>query len=161
MIVNFEIRWIHFRLLQRHCQMDWLADCSSESKGWFSSYHWHLQALFPFTVTHPAFKPSVGSTLFFAIHAAAVAAFFVKPDLTCILLCAGLFVVRKFGITGGYHRYFSHRSFKTSRWFQFVLAFLGGMSAQKGALWWAAHHRHHHQHSDQEDDVHSVKQQGF
>lgn len=112
-------------------------------------------------MTHPAFKPSVGSTLFFAIHAAAVAAFFVKPDLTCILLCAGLFVVRKFGITGGYHRYFSHRSFKTSRWFQFVLAFLGGMSAQKGALWWAAHHRHHHQHSDQEDDVHSVKQQGF
>ena len=48
--------------------------------------------------------------------------------------CLGLFLIRKFGITGGYHRYFSHRSFKTSRWFQFVLAFLGGMSAQKGAL---------------------------
>ncbi len=73
----------------------------------------------------------------------------------------GLFLVRKFGITGGYHRYFSHRSYKTSRWFQFFLAFLGGMSAQKGALWWAAHHRHHHQHSDQPEDIHSVKQQGF
>lgn len=85
----------------------------------------------------------------------------MKPDLTAVLLCVGLFLIRKFGITGGYHRYFSHRSYKTSRWFQFVLAWLGGMSAQKGALWWAAHHRHHHQHSDQEDDVHSVKQQGF
>ncbi len=78
-----------------------------------------------------------------------------------IAACVGLFLVRKFGITGGYHRYFSHRSFKTSRVFQFVLAWLGGMAAQKGALWWAAHHRHHHQHSDGPEDIHSVKQQGF
>ncbi|MBL9129697.1 MAG: acyl-CoA desaturase [Verrucomicrobiaceae bacterium] len=99
--------------------------------------------------------------MFFAIHALAVTAFFVKPEPWMLALAAGLFVLRKFGITGGYHRYFSHRSFKTSRWFQFVLAWLGGMSAQKGALWWAAHHRHHHQHSDQPEDIHSVKQQGF
>jgi len=112
-------------------------------------------------VTKPAFQLTTGGTLFFGIHALAISAFFVKPDLSAVLLCVGLFLVRKFGITGGYHRYFSHRSFKTSRWFQFVLAWLGGMSAQKGALWWAAHHRHHHQHSDQEDDIHSVKQQGF
>lgn len=114
-----------------------------------------------FPVTKPAFQLTAGGILFFGIHALAFSAFFVKPDLTAILLCIGLFLIRKFGITGGYHRYFSHRSFKTSRWFQFVLAWLGGMSAQKGALWWAAHHRHHHQHSDQEDDIHSVKQQGF
>ncbi|SKA79900.1 stearoyl-CoA desaturase (delta-9 desaturase) [Prosthecobacter debontii] len=112
-------------------------------------------------MTKPAFQITPGCILFFGIHALALAAFFVKPDLTAILLCVGLFLLRKFGITGGYHRYFSHRSFKTSRWFQYVLAWLGGMSAQKGALWWAAHHRHHHQHSDQEDDIHSVKQQGF
>jgi stearoyl-CoA desaturase (delta-9 desaturase) len=60
-----------------------------------------------------------------------------------------------FAITGGYHRYFSHRSYKTSRWFQFLLAFLGATSAQKGPLWWASHHRHHHRHSDTEEDVHS------
>ena len=107
------------------------------------------------------FHLTAGATLFFGIHVLALIAFFVKPDLTAILLCAGLFLVRKFGITGGYHRYFSHRSFKTSRWFQFVLAWLGGMAAQKGALWWAANHRHHHQHSDQPEDLHSVKQQGF
>lgn len=112
-------------------------------------------------MTKPAFQFTAGGILFFGIHALAITALFVKPDLTAVLLCLGLFLVRKFGITGGYHRYFSHRSFKTSRWFQFVLAWLGGMSAQKGALWWAAHHRHHHQHSDQEDDIHSVKQQGF
>ena len=68
------------------------------------------------------------------MHLAALAAFFVKPDLTCILLCVGLFLIRKFGITGGYHRYFSHRSFKTSRWFQFVLAFLGGMAYWQSAV---------------------------
>lgn len=112
-------------------------------------------------MTKPKFQLTAGAVLFFGIHVLALAAFFVKPDLTAVLLCLALFLIRKFGITGGYHRYFSHRSYKTSRWFQYVLAWLGGMSAQKGALWWAAHHRHHHQHSDQEEDIHSVKQQGF
>ena len=58
-------------------------------------------------------------------------------------------------VTIGYHRYFSHRSFKTSRAFQFLLALACTMSAQKGVLWWAANHRHHHKYSDQEDDIHS------
>ena len=53
-----------------------------------------------------------------------------------------------FGITGGYHRYFAHRSYKTSRVFQFVLAWLGCSALQKGPLWWAAHHREHHRYSD-------------
>lgn len=109
----------------------------------------------------PSIHITAGAIFFFAIHLLAIAAFFVQPSIPLLLLAVGLFLVRKFGITGGYHRYFSHRSFKTSRWFQFVLAWLGGMSAQKGALWWAAHHRHHHQHSDQPEDLHSVKQQGF
>lgn len=62
--------------------------------------------------------------------------------------------------TIGYHRYFAHRSFKTSRPMQFVLAFLAQTSAQKGALWWAANHRLHHRYSDQEGDIHSPKE-GF
>jgi stearoyl-CoA desaturase (delta-9 desaturase) len=66
-----------------------------------------------------------------------------------------------FGVTGGYHRYFAHRSYKTSRVFQFVLAFLAQSSAQKGALWWAAHHRVHHALSDQPGDIHSAKLDGF
>src|SRR5262249_54010946 len=60
-----------------------------------------------------------------------------------------------------YHRYFSHRSFKTSRWFQFVLALAAQTAGQKGVVWWASHHRHHHKHSDSERDVHSAKRRGM
>ena len=73
----------------------------------------------------------------------------------------GSYLVRMFAITGGYHRYFAHRTFKTSRVFQFVLALLAMSSAQQGVLWWAAHHRHHHKESDQPDDTHSPVQRGF
>lgn len=66
-----------------------------------------------------------------------------------------------FGITGGYHRYFSHRSYKTGRVFQFILGFIGASAAQKGPLWWAAHHRHHHRHSDTEEDLHSPRINGL
>ncbi len=71
------------------------------------------------------------------------------------------YLPRMFLVTGAYHRYFSHRSYKTSRWFQLALA-LGAMTtAQKGVLWWAAHHRVHHKLSDQPGDLHSVRQSGF
>lgn len=72
-----------------------------------------------------------------------------------VILCVALYLVRVWFITAGYHRYFSHRAYRTSRWFQFVLAFGGGTAAQKGALWWAGHHREHHRNSDTELDVHS------
>ena len=68
---------------------------------------------------------------------------------------------RMFWVTAGYHRYFSHRSFKTSRAFQFVIAFMAECSLQKGVLWWAAHHRDHHKYSDEENDVHSPIRRGF
>jgi stearoyl-CoA desaturase (delta-9 desaturase) len=66
-----------------------------------------------------------------------------------------------FAITGGYHRYFSHKSFKTSRFFQFILGWIGACSAQKGPIWWASHHRHHHQYSDTEEDIHSAAINGI
>jgi stearoyl-CoA desaturase (delta-9 desaturase) len=77
------------------------------------------------------------------------------------LLCLALYIPRMFFVTGAYHRYFSHRSYKTSRWFQFLLALGATMTAQKGVLWWAAHHRVHHKLSDLPGDLHSVKQSGF
>jgi stearoyl-CoA desaturase (delta-9 desaturase) len=73
----------------------------------------------------------------------------------------GSYLVRMFAITAGYHRYFSHRTFKTSRAFQFVLALLAMSSAQQGVLWWAAHHRGHHKESDQPGDAHSPVHRGF
>lgn len=78
-----------------------------------------------------------------------------------VVLAATTLLVRKFGITAGFHRYFSHRTFKTGRAFQFILAWIGGSAAQKGALWWASQHRHHHAHSDQPADVHSPARDGL
>jgi stearoyl-CoA desaturase (delta-9 desaturase) len=66
-----------------------------------------------------------------------------------------------FFITGFYHRYFSHRTFKTSRPIQFLMGFLGATAGQRGPLWWAAHHRHHHGNSDGEEDYHSPRRRGF
>lgn len=76
-------------------------------------------------------------------------------------MCFALYVTRMFAVTGFYHRYFSHRTFKTSRWFQFVMAFWTMTSSQRGVLWWAAHHRNHHKFSDTEHDVHSPRLTGF
>jgi stearoyl-CoA desaturase (delta-9 desaturase) len=77
------------------------------------------------------------------------------------VLALALYYARMFFITAGFHRYFAHRTFKTSRIFQFVLAFCGTTSTQKGVLWWAANHRHHHRYSDQPEDIHSPVQGGF
>jgi stearoyl-CoA desaturase (delta-9 desaturase) len=93
--------------------------------------------------------------LFWLVHLACCLAFFVGFSWVALAVCLALYVVRMFAITGVYHRYFSHRSYQTSRWFQFVLAFLGTTAAQKGPIWWASHHRHHHRHSDTEEDIHS------
>jgi stearoyl-CoA desaturase (delta-9 desaturase) len=101
------------------------------------------------------------STPFILLHLLLpIAAFWTEVTAFDWALCAALYLLRMFFITAGYHRYFSHRAFRTSRAVQFVFAFGGGMAAQKGALWWAAHHRHHHRHSDQSEDVHSPRK-GF
>lgn len=97
---------------------------------------------------------------FWAIHLACFGAFFVEFSWWYVALALVGYAVRMFGVTGGYHRYFSHRTYATSRVFQFMMAFLAMCSAQKGVIWWASHHRHHHAHSDQEHDVHSP-QDGF
>jgi stearoyl-CoA desaturase (delta-9 desaturase) len=111
------------------------------------------------TGTGDNFSPN--SIPFVLVHVAAVFAFFVDFQWWYVALAVASYYVRMFGITGGFHRYFSHRGYKTGRVFQFFLAFLGGTAAQKGCLWWAAHHRHHHKHSDDEDDVHSPTLRGF
>jgi stearoyl-CoA desaturase (delta-9 desaturase) len=74
---------------------------------------------------------------------------------------AATYAIRMFGVTAGYHRYFSHRSYKLGRWAQFAMAVLAQTSAQKGVLWWAAHHRLHHRHADRDNDVHSPIRRGF
>ena len=95
--------------------------------------------------------------IYWSVHAGCLAALFLGVGAVEITTCLGLFWLRMFGITGGYHRYFSHRTYKTGRVFQFVLALLGCMSAQKGPLWWAAGHRRHHKYSDEPGDMHSPR----
>lgn len=99
---------------------------------------------------------------FWAVHVVAIAgAIWVGWSWSALAWLAGGYAVRMFAITAGYHRYFSHRTYKTSRVFQFVLALLGTSCAQQGPLWWAAHHRRHHKASDTPEDVHSPRQRGF
>lgn len=93
--------------------------------------------------------------VFFLIHLGCLLVLWVGFSWTALAVCLFFYAVRMFAITGGYHRYFSHRSYQTSRAFQFFLGWLGASSAQKGPLWWASHHRHHHKHSDTEEDLHS------
>ena len=94
------------------------------------------------------------TAVFWGIHAACLGVIWVGISPIAVAVCAALYLLRMFAITGGYHRYFSHRTYKTSRLFQFILAFIGASSAQKGPLWWAGHHRHHHRHSDTDEDIH-------
>ncbi|WP_082621429.1 acyl-CoA desaturase [Bordetella sp. N] len=76
-------------------------------------------------------------------------------------VAVALYALRMFALTGFYHRYFSHRTFRTSRVMQLVFAVLGASCAQRGPLWWAAHHRHHHRHADDAQDLHSPDRHGF
>ncbi len=78
-----------------------------------------------------------------------------------VIMAVVFYFVRMFAITGFYHRYFSHRSFQTSRPTQFLFGLIGASAVQRGPLWWAYHHRQHHQHSDAETDIHSPRQHGF
>ncbi|MDZ7779136.1 MAG: fatty acid desaturase [Gemmatimonadota bacterium] len=106
-------------------------------------------------IVYPATVP------FILVHAACLGAIWTGVSATAVAVAVGLYVIRMWGITAGYHRYFSHRSYKTSRVMQFVIALIGQTSAQRGVLWWAAVHRHHHLYSDTEHDVHSPRHQGF
>jgi stearoyl-CoA desaturase (delta-9 desaturase) len=103
----------------------------------------------------------VRSFPFMVLHLSVLAVFWVGWSWTAVGVATAFYLVRMFFITGFYHRYFSHRSFSTSRAGQFILALLGATCVQRGPLWWAAHHRLHHQRSDEEDDVHSPIQHGF
>lgn len=98
---------------------------------------------------------------FLLVHVACFAAFFTGVTTEALILGAVLYFARIFGIGAGYHRYFAHRTYKTSRAFQFVLALLAQSSAQRGVLWWASKHRRHHKHSDTELDAHSPVRRGF
>ena len=98
---------------------------------------------------------------FIIVHLLCLGAFWSGVTPAAIFLCVALYVVRMLAVTGGYHRYFSHRSYKTSRVGQFVVAFVAQSSAQRGVIWWASKHRAHHKYSDTSRDPHSPTQRCF
>ncbi len=109
----------------------------------------------------PAYPLTSASVTFGLIHLAALGtlAFPFRPALAWMALA--LYLIRMFGVTAGYHRYFSHRSYRLGRIPQFLMACLAQASGQKGVLWWAAHHRNHHRTSDTPLDIHSPVQASF
>jgi stearoyl-CoA desaturase (delta-9 desaturase) len=110
--------------------------------------------------SHPfSSRESRLGVLYFAVmllfHLLALNAFTIAFSWTAFAIFFVSYVAKILGVTMGYHRYFAHRTFKTGRFFQFVLALFGSSAVQGGVLWWSSHHRGHHQHSDQADDLHS------
>ena len=102
----------------------------------------------------------ISSLPFLLFHAVPLLAVFTGVTWKAVAIFGVLYGLRMFAITAGYHRYFAHRSYRTSRPVQFLLAFVGSTAAQKGPLWWAGHHRAHHRYSDTDRDIHSP-QKGF
>lgn len=98
---------------------------------------------------------------FIILHLGCFAVIWAGFSWTALIAAMLLYAVRMFAVTAFYHRYLSHRSYRTSRWMQFAFAVLGNSSCQRGPIWWASVHRHHHKHSDDEHDIHSPRMSGF
>ena len=101
------------------------------------------------------------TTPFIGMHVAVLGLFWVGWSPVAVGTAIFFYALRMFAITGFYHRYFSHKSFRTSRTLQFIFGVIGASSVQRGPLWWAANHRIHHAHADKSEDVHSPVQHGF
>lgn len=98
---------------------------------------------------------------FIILHLGCLGVIWVGASPFAVWSAVALYFIRMFAVTGIYHRYFSHKTYSTSRGGQLFLALWGGTTVQRGPLWWAYHHRHHHQHSDEEEDAHSPHVHGF
>jgi stearoyl-CoA desaturase (Delta-9 desaturase) len=126
---------------------------------WFDADHSRLT--WDEVRTQPDRPDLVRCLPFVFLHLGCLAVIWVGWSPVAVAVAILLYLVRMFAITAFYHRYFSHRTFKTGRLRQFLFAVLGASAAQRGPLWWAYHHRNHHRHSDDEEDVHSPWQWGF
>lgn len=80
--------------------------------------------------------------------------------VTDVLLGLALYVVTGLGVTVGFHRLFTHRSFTARRWLKIVLAVAGSMSFQGSVIDWVAIHRRHHAFTDRPGDPHSPYRYG-
>ena len=98
---------------------------------------------------------------FVFLHAGCIGVIWAGASAFAVWSAVALYFIRMFAVTGIHHRYFSHKTYSTSRFGQFLLAVFAGTTVQRGSLWWAYHHRHHHLHSDGPEDAHSPHVHGF
>jgi stearoyl-CoA desaturase (delta-9 desaturase) len=126
-------------------------------RRWFDSYHGNADD----TEQGDSGVDWARTIPFTGMHLAVIAVFWVGWSPVAVWTAIFLYALRMFAITGFYHRYFSHKSFRTSRVLQFIFGAIGASSVQRGPLWWAANHRLHHIYSDTPEDVHSPVQHGF
>ncbi len=135
----------------------WRSRLAAHLTGWFDTH----AAAARVDLGTPRKIDLVRVLSFLAVHLSVIAVIWVGWSWTAVIVAVVLYLLHMFAITGFYHRYFSHRAFKTSRALQFVFALIGNSAAQRGPLWWAAHHRHHHTCADTPDDDHSPTVHGF
>jgi stearoyl-CoA desaturase (delta-9 desaturase) len=100
-------------------------------------------------------------SIYAAIYAGCLGVFATGVTRRGLWILAVTYAVRFLGTSIGYHRYFSHRSFQTTRAMQFVLGLWATLGFQRGVLWWAQTHRDHHRHTDTGKDLHSPAHRGF
>ncbi len=89
-----------------------------------------------------------------AVHLALIPAIIYGNSWWWLAAFGAWFLVGGIGISLGFHRYFSHRSFETYKWFENTMLFLGSMTGGGTPLSWVGIHRLHHKHSDTKDDPH-------
>ncbi|OYV17724.1 MAG: stearoyl-CoA desaturase (delta-9 desaturase), partial [Methylococcaceae bacterium NSP1-1] len=94
---------------------------------------------------------------FILMHLVCLLVFVVGWSPVALWVALASYLLRMFAITAFYHRYFSHKAFKTGRIAQFLFGVLGSTATQRGPIWWASHHRRHHVHSDKDKDIHSPR----
>lgn len=104
-------------------------------------------------------KPAVAA--YVLLHLGCLGVLFVPFDRRALAIFCGAYLIRGFGVSVVYHRYFAHRTFRTSRLMQFLLGVYGTTTVLGGPLWWAQTHRQHHRHADTPEDIHSPRHQGF
>jgi len=117
-----------------------------------------LNAVIPKSEAIPKERYSIdwlGAVPFIGLHLGCLLVIVAGWSPIALAVALTTYVVRGLCITAGYHRYFSHRSYKTGRLFQFLMGLVGTMAVQMGPLWWACHHRNHHRYSDTDKDPHS------
>ncbi|GAA3661799.1 hypothetical protein GCM10022224_026700 [Nonomuraea antimicrobica] len=120
----------------------------------------HVQQLHSAHAGQVALTATIVIAPFIALSAGIWLAWGTGVSLTDLLLAAVLYVVTGLGVTVGFHRLLTHRSFTARPWLRVVLAVAGSMSFQGNLIDWVAVHRRHHAFTDRPGDPHSPYQYG-